>query len=412
MTERLSSPDVANAPKAGARAGDESAEATKRAEFFPRLESVRGVAALMVAAMHAAQSRYAENAILLGQSPDWDHPIWGGLFRAYRTLANGHSAVIVFFVLSGFVLAASINRGPQRLWPAARRFFTGRVFRLYPAIVSTLLVFVLVYRLWGGAIGSQGPQDYSFVSVLRNMLLLDASIDGVMWTLQLEVIAIPIIFAVTLAQRRFGGAITVAVAMVFVVLSFWGNWTKLLDDAPTLATLYAFVFGVAIHRLGPPILARLHGRSVATFFFAMVLMFLLARPLFGLFTKWSPVFESAAAAGIIAALAYGGTASFARPLDWPLFRFYGRISYSFYLLHPLTLIVMWKMPDQLSWLLGRGVPGVVIAIGLGVVSTAAITPLAWLNWRFVEVPGIAAGKRLLPRRTAEAPAPLPSGATW
>jgi len=413
MSKRLSDSHVTSQP-APAVQTQENRTGSAQAEFYPRLESLRGIAALMVAAMHAAQSRWAENAILLGQAPDWNHPVWGSLFRVYRTVANGHSAVIVFFVLSGFVLAGSIDRGPHRLLPATRRFFTGRVFRLYPAIVSTLLIFVLVYRVWGGAIGSQGPQDYSFVSVLRNMLLLDASIDGVMWTLQLEVIAIPVIFAVTLAQRRYGAGITLVVALVLVVLSFWGQWTKLLDDAPTLAPLYAFVFGVAVHRLAPPLLGRLHGRWLAVFFFAMVLMFFMARPLFGLFTKWSPIFESAAAAGIIAALAYGGTASFARSLDWPVFRFYGRISYSFYLLHPLTLILMWKMPDQLSWLLQRGVPGVVIAFGLAVVSTVAITPLAWLSWRYVEVPGIAAGKRFLPRKPPrrEQPAQLPTGATW
>jgi peptidoglycan/LPS O-acetylase OafA/YrhL len=146
----------------------------------------------------------------------------------------------------------------------------------------------------------------------------------------------------------------------------------------------------------------------------MVLMFFAPRMLFGYFTKWAPLLEAIAAAGIIATIAYGGNVRLARVFDWRLFRFYGRISYSFYLLHPVTLMVIWNMPDQLSWLLGRGVPGVVIAIGLGLVSTAAITPLAWLNWRFIEMPAIAAGRRLLPRKTAPAapPAELPAGATW
>jgi peptidoglycan/LPS O-acetylase OafA/YrhL len=366
--------------------------------------------------MHAAQSRYTETAILLGDSPDWDHPIWGSALAVYRMFANGNSAVTVFFVLSGFVLAGSIARGPERFLPAARQFFTGRIFRLYPAIVSTLLVFVLLYFLWGAAIPAVGPEHYTFVSVLRNMLLLDSSIDGVMWTLQLEVIAIPVIFALTLAQRRVGAGITLILAVVLVALSFWGKWTKLLDSSPALGMLYAFVFGVAIHRFGPPLVRRYGAgnRSAELLFLATVLMFFLPRILFGYFTKWAPLLESTAAAGIIATIAYGGNVRLARLLDWPLFRFYGRISYSFYLLHPLTLIVLWKMPDQLSWLLARGLPGVVIAIGLAVVSTAAITPLAWLNWRFVELPAIAAGRRLLPRKpTPVVPtAQLPSGATW
>jgi peptidoglycan/LPS O-acetylase OafA/YrhL len=127
-------------------------------------------------------------------------------------------------------------------------------------------------------------------------------------------------------------------------------------------------------------------------------IFFLPRPLFGMSTKWAPLVETCASGGIIAALAFGADARFGQVLDRPLFRLYGRISYSFYLLHPLTLIVIWNIPEQVSWLLARGVPSVVVAISLGVVSTAAITPVAWLNWRFIEVPGIAAGRRLLRRQ--------------
>jgi peptidoglycan/LPS O-acetylase OafA/YrhL len=72
----------------------------------------------------------------------------------------------------------------------------------------------------------------------------------------------------------------------------------------------------------------------------------------------------------------------------------GKLSYSFYLLHPLTLILVWNLPMQLAATRSAGIPGVIIALGLAVGSSIAIMPLAWLSWRFIELPGIALGRRL------------------
>jgi peptidoglycan/LPS O-acetylase OafA/YrhL len=58
---------------------------------------------------------------------------------------------------------------------------------------------------------------------------------------------------------------------------------------------------------------------------------------------------------------------------------------------------------MLSGLIDAGVPSVVMVIGLTILSTLAITPLAWLSWRFVEIPGIAAGRRLSPDRRNASP---------
>jgi peptidoglycan/LPS O-acetylase OafA/YrhL len=75
-------------------------------------------------------------------------------------------------------------------------------------------------------------------------------------------------------------------------------------------------------------------------------------------------------------------------------RFYGRISYSLYILHPLTLIVIWHIPDAIAAALAAGVPCLVVAALLPVLSIATITPLAWAIWRFVERPGIEASRWL------------------
>src|SRR5207302_10953497 len=134
-----------------------------------------------------------------------------------RAVSNGLGAVNVFFVLSGFCLASSIQRGPQGVGPAARHFLVGRIFRLFPAIISTVLLFWVAFWLTGAAIPNNGPEVYRPISIIRNMFLIDYNIDGVMWSLQVEALAIPLIFAVTLGQRRFGAKFTIVI-MIFLGL--------------------------------------------------------------------------------------------------------------------------------------------------------------------------------------------------
>src|ERR1700730_2171335 len=78
--------------------------------FVPELESLRGIAALMVAAYHGSNMLTAPNLTLWTDPRSWTNPFWNGLFHLYRAISNGSGAVIFFFVLSGFVLASSIER--------------------------------------------------------------------------------------------------------------------------------------------------------------------------------------------------------------------------------------------------------------------------------------------------------------
>ena len=377
--------------------------------FVPQLESLRGVGALMVAAVHAAQSHTSANLTLVTDPNSWTHPVWSALFAAYRTMSNGRGALIVFFVLSGFVLASSIERGPQGVRPGAGHFFIGRIFRLYPAIISTVLLFAVLFWLTGAAIPGVTAAAYSVENIVQNMLLIRTNIDGVMWTLQVEALAIPLIFAVTIAQRHLGGRFTLAVAVLLVTISFWRPLKNLVADDRVFAALYAFVLGIGIHRIGPLVLQRIGAHRVGWVVSGALVFFFAPRAVFGQTSKWPAFFECVSGMAMIAVLVYGGATVFARVLNWPVFRFYGRISYSFYLLHPLTFILMWTIPRPLLRLLDAGVPAVLLAFGLTIVSALAITPIAWLSWRFVEIPGIAVGRHLSPERRNASPYVGPTG---
>jgi peptidoglycan/LPS O-acetylase OafA/YrhL len=373
-----------------------SARNTTDRGFVPRLESARGVAALLVAAAHTAQARWDTDLPLIPAAPDWNEPGWGTALRIFGALANGGAAVYFFFVLSGFVLALSLDRDTSRIGNLAGRFLIRRIARLYPAVGATIILFLGVYWLTGAALSS--PVYYTPISLLRNALLVNVEIDGVMWSLQAEVIAIPAIFALVLIERRWGIGPLVVVAALLVALSFKPSWNRFIG--PPIVPFYCFVFGILVRSVGRRGVSRLSGKGASLAFVVSVVGLFAARPLLGSTSNFSLVTEGLASAAIVAVVAYGRDVRTARPLDLSFMRFYGRISYSFYLLHPLTMIVTWNISDELKPLLEAGVPGVVVAFGLFALSTAAITPLAWLSWRFVEQPGIALGRRIM----REAPA--------
>jgi exopolysaccharide production protein ExoZ len=79
--------------------------------FIPRLESLRGIAALTVVSYHV-WGQFSGTP-----SAGWD----AAAFYALRWLSNGIGAVVGFFVISGFVLARSLEANPE-----AARYFRNR----------------------------------------------------------------------------------------------------------------------------------------------------------------------------------------------------------------------------------------------------------------------------------------------
>jgi peptidoglycan/LPS O-acetylase OafA/YrhL len=346
--------------------------------FFPRIEAMRGVAALTVAAMHVTSSFTSSSFTSWVEGPARDGFDRAALL-AIKALSNGYGAVVAFFVISGFVLARSLDFNFN-----AVRFLRARIFRLFPAAIVTVGIFAALY--YGFGFNPYGRGSYAPLNVLANMLMLRTDIDAVMWSMKAELAATPLIFVCVWLFRRYGARPLIAIAVVLFGLSFVGQFTKAIGDDTNLAPIYAFPVGILIHFKGRAIAERLWPAAVTLCALASIAVFCGC----SFFKPTGPLtllVQCMSAAVLVMLIAYSAEAAIFKPLDLALVRFYGKISYSFYLLHPLAL-----------WATGRltissidhfaALPVSLILIAAFVFSVAAITPLAYASWRFVELPAM------------------------
>ena len=191
------------------------AAAAPRLTFLPRLESVRGLAAVSIV---------------------WYHVVP----QFIETYVTGMAPVVLFFVLSGFVLARSLQNDPAPL-----RFFRHRVFRLLPAAAAAVLLLTVLHATIGFYVGYLTSFDP--LNVVLNALMIRSDINGVMWSMTVECFATPLIFWSALTCTR--GQVTplwILVAILFG-LSFVGPYIHLLGGFTNLSPLYAFTVGVLLH---------------------------------------------------------------------------------------------------------------------------------------------------------------------
>jgi peptidoglycan/LPS O-acetylase OafA/YrhL len=90
------------------------------------IDFLRGLAALMVVLVHFAGTGFLENPFVT------------------RVASYGQHGVMIFFVVSGFIIPWSLNRSKYRL-NKFRTFITRRIIRLNPPYYAILLITIAFY---------------------------------------------------------------------------------------------------------------------------------------------------------------------------------------------------------------------------------------------------------------------------
>jgi peptidoglycan/LPS O-acetylase OafA/YrhL len=153
--------------------------------FLPRIESLRGLAALTVVGYHA-WGHFSDTPV-----SGWD----AVAFQALKGLTNGIGAVVGFFVISGFVLARSLQANPDPI-----RYFRSRFFRLFPAAVIVVALLSFLHEWFGIYVMYEG--DFSPGNIILNMLMIRTDINAVMWSMKVECFATPLILFLRLARTE------------------------------------------------------------------------------------------------------------------------------------------------------------------------------------------------------------------
>jgi peptidoglycan/LPS O-acetylase OafA/YrhL len=139
-----------------------------------------------------------------------------------------------------------------------------------------------------------------------------------------------------------------------------------------------------------------------------LLGFALTRPIIGWSSYWTIWLETIFGATIVALLAFGpfppSSASAFRAA-----RFLGKISFSFYLLSPIALLPQHHgISEYLTSAISAGAHPLLVCAGLFVCAVVLTALLAWLQFNFIERPGIIFGRTIsVGLSTPAAPIPTP-----
>ena len=325
-----------------------AALAPERTGHFPELDSLRGLAALVVVFSHYF-GLWSLDTLDTGQ-----RALFGQILYP---LFNGRSSVILFFVLSGFVLTLPYVRGRP---PRYSVFIRRRLARIYLPYVAALTLGVAADVLLARPIlvNSWFSQTWTMPVtpglVADHVLLVgtypDAQINTAFWSLAVEM-RLSIIFPLLcLLLLRAGWPMVlslVAATSAFTVLTphFLAGRLGVETYNAVVGTslgLLSFALGILLarHLEGVRgVWGQLGPAQRAAAFLAALVLFEWASNLGR--TRFAPLQNSVAAAGAAGILASSLCSRRSRQLlNRPFAAWLGRISYSLYLVHGTVLFAL------------------------------------------------------------------------
>lgn len=344
------------------------------------LDSLRGIAAVMVIFQHFWEINHPSDARL----------------KPWLFFCAGHEAVILFFVLSGFVLSHQLRNFRLNNYG---EFVMRRILRIYPAYYAALLFSaVLLYffqHYYPSSLDGHGLTRWFYIwsstvfdkpLIINSVLLIThngSSLNVAIWSLYFEMWISLLFPFVMLGLWRSGLVIRILLAAVLLYISWQffktGNW---IDDQWQAISYYLWYFIVG------SVLYFSHDKlKFISGYLSLVIgigLYFINYLVFGNITSRLE-HEMILAIGCFLILLNGiHLHSFRGFLQRSLFQFYGKISYSLYLFHLPVLY-------GLSYWLLRDYNLSLVKVATFVVATL----LAWASYVSIELGGIRLAKNIL-----------------
>jgi len=286
------------------------------------MEGLRGFAVLLVFLVH--YTTLVEP--LLGRAP-----FEVELGAALRTIGN--AGVDLFFVLSGYLIYGLLIRKSTPFW----RYLGRRAQRIYPTFLAVFVLYLALAWLWPAENKIPAGVGNAALYLLQNLLLLPGMVAiepliTVAWSLSYEFffyLLVPLVIALS-AMRRWQprqriAFLVFASAAGFVAAGIYESHVRLLMfvagmllyELITLQTrrppAYSGLFALVVTVIALPALKQLGVPGVWRYVLLYLGFLLLC---------W----ECFARSGVAARL-----------FSWAPLRWYGNMSYSYYLIHGLAL---------------------------------------------------------------------------
>lgn len=321
--------------------------------YSPTVHALRGIAALMVLVYHVTNYVSAHGNLLNEGNPIRSGGEWG---------AHG---VYMFFVISGCVIPLSMATSGYSI-SSLHRFLARRWVRIELPYIAAIFAFLVIHYIncrifmW----------NFDFEPLrFAHHLIYTIPFSGfewynvVFWTLAIEFqfyILLAVVFPLLKGEQKW---------LSLTILILFGASALLLDDSRFIFHYsICFAMGMAVY------LWKLQKIQKAELWILLIL--------FTAAAWWKHDYQIALI-GLLSSLLIVYVV-----LDGKIFRFFGRISYSLYLIHGLISgnLLYWMLPYV----------GEDLSVRLLLMCAAILTaiPAAWLFWLLFEKPAQKLSKRI------------------
>jgi peptidoglycan/LPS O-acetylase OafA/YrhL len=358
-----------------------------KSQFFPALESLRGIASLSVVIGHSYVMTLPVGVATVSQPGfNWTYTFVSAIF-------DPQPAVLLFFVLSGFVLGLQLDSAPVNSAHSYIAYLLRRMFRLVPmmwfSFVFAFFLF-LASTLFDNSSKTQINEQLSFL--LKSFFLKDFQTNIVTWTLYVEIIASAVLPLLILVVGRAGAIVNAIVPAALLAVS-------ILIRSPLAAQFLVFFYAGLLVGYIPKRMSRFsRGNTGLLLWILSIVIYFDAKYLvpgqmnwsYGSWQRWQWA-EVGACGLIVYFVANERFPTVQRFLAKPGMRFLGRISYSLYLLHLPVIYFVVKVMSQFG-IASTNFERVLSFAVLATVVSAVTIPLSALTYWRVERPASDIGR--------------------
>jgi len=294
-----------------------SSQQNTKTDRYPELDSLRGIAVLVVLFHHYLYDFDYHFNLLSNAST----------FSIYRFLQSalyyGYLGVHLFFIISGFVIFMTLERTKSTL-----DFIVSRISRLFPAYWAGIcLTLLFLYFLPVPTLGNFSSKD-----ILLNLTMLQSffkvrNIDQVYWTLKLELLFYVIMYIIYASKNLRH---IIFICSIWLLLSLSTLYTsfpvkKYVDVLLILEFAPLFIAGILFYKIKKV-------NEVPLFFHLLILATFIVEVLWMSKIHMADIFSLSILSFFYITFyifSYKGIAF----LNSKILLFFGSISYSLYLIH-------------------------------------------------------------------------------